>query len=514
MTTTPQQKRKFLLILPVLVIPFLFIAFYSLGGGKDKLGSTLKKGTETGFNTELPPVLFDDNEGKMNKLDYYKRADLDSIRRKEQMQQDPYRRGDGKLTSRLPGMAVPDTQPDYLLKKLDLLQRKLEEPKITKPTVHQAVEKHADRWEDIIPAPAGKVQVRDNPVADPELEKLDSMLDKIARIQQPKREEAVMSAVELFAETDTVINSLPAVVQEDQLLVAGGTIALRLTEAVRINGVLFSKDQPAYGVVSINNDRMLITVHSIRREQSIYPTALQAYDLDGLPGIHIPGSLGRETAKQSLDQSISSMNIAPFDASPAAQVTNAGVQAAKSLLSRKARQVRVAVKAGYQVLLKSTKTPAKVQLPGSIIHPTSDSILAIPDPGMFTPFLHKRVKHERMILTLQAIYLHDSLLWLRFLLENHSPIGYKPDYIRWCIRDRHEQRRTAIQELPLKPVYSSPPEVLPGDSSRIMLAAFQPFSLPGDKELVVQMAEGNGARELGIKIRQHQLLKVRRYEPQ
>jgi len=512
-TTKFQQKRKFLLILPLLVVPFLFLAFYSLGGGKGEPGSVPKKGGTNGFNMELPPALFDQKEEKMSKLDYYQRADQDSIRRREQMQQDPYHRHDGKLVSQLPEKPAADSQANFLLRQLDLLQQKIEDPKPAKPVIHRKKVEQTGHWEETL-LPVTK-QVQETPATepDPELEKLDSMLDKIIRIQQPKKDlPAEPLTEETSAGVDTATNSLPAVVQEDQVLVAGGTISLRLTEAARINGVTFPKDQLAYGVVSISNDRMLITVSSLRREQSIYTMALQAYDLDGLPGIHIPGSLGRETAKQSLDQSISSMNIVPLDASPAAQVTNAGVLAARTLLSRKARQVRVAVKGGYQLLLRSMKSPVKVQLSDTATH--LGIIDTPPDPSIFTPFLHHRVRQEKMELTLQGVYLYDSLLWLSLRLENHSPIGYRPGYVRWYIRDSRQQRRTAVQELLLKPVYSSPSDVLPGDSSQVTLVAFQPFSLPRDKVLVLQMAEANGAREMIMKIRGKELLKVRRYGPQ
>jgi hypothetical protein len=61
-------------------------------------------------------------------------------------------------------------------------------------------------------------------------------------------------------------------------------------------------------------------------------------------------------------------------------------------------------------------------------------------------------------------------------------------------------------------MYVSPMEVLTGDSSRVLLAAFRPFALPHDKELVLQLAEGNGARELIMEIGGKQLLKAKSYE--
>jgi Protein of unknown function (DUF3714). len=48
---------------------------------------------------------------------------------------------------------------------------------------------------------------------------------------------------------------------------------------------------------------------------------------------------------QNIDASV-------LDPSLAAQAANTGIQAAKSLLSKKAKIVRVTLKAGYKVLLK------------------------------------------------------------------------------------------------------------------------------------------------------------------
>jgi hypothetical protein len=101
---------------------------------------------------------------------------------------------------------------------------------------------------------------------------------------------------------------------------------------------------------------MGVTVSSIRFRQVLYPVSLQVYDMDGLPGIHIPGAITRDVAKESADQGISSMGLTALDPSLAGQAATAGIEAAKTLISRKIKLVRVSVKAGYQVLLKNTKS--------------------------------------------------------------------------------------------------------------------------------------------------------------
>jgi len=516
------RKRKVMLLMPVVAIPFLAFTFYSLGGGQD--GPADKKDTGKGFNTELPAPKMEKKPEK-SKLELYIQADQDSIRRKEYMRQDPYYKK-GTDSAQIPSA---DTKADELVQRLGELNQAMQKPVSRSERMDAMSAVWGPAETDLRGESQALKRIRakslddpplvDTSESDPQLEKLNGMLDKIIRIQHPQETgvEKEAGATATSVEMDgAAANSLPAVVQEDQILMAGATIALRLTEAANVNGVLFPKDQLVYGVVSLNNDRMLIAVNSIRREQSIYSTALQVYDLDGLPGVHIPGDLGREVAKESADQGIRSLNAGAFDPSLAGQAVNAGMLTARSLLSRKVRQVRVTVKAGYQVLLRGMKSPGTVYVVEHAGHKetrkAADSLWLAPDPSTFPAFMHRTVRHEKMELVLQGIYLRDSLLWLVLRLENHGPFGYMPEYMRWCIRDKRQARRTAMQEVTLQLAHADAAKALAGDSSRIMLTAFKPFTLPGDKELVLRMAEGNGARELVMKVGGKELLKAKRYE--
>jgi conjugative transposon TraM protein len=244
------------------------------------------------------------------------------------------------------------------------------------------------------------IKAADTATSDPQLEKLSGMLDKIIKIQHPGQDpssEKVSLTVQApaalpvttphasaavsdlaanpptnedsgYQDTDgfysideaesanpALQNTMTAVIPEDQTLVAGATITLRLTQDAVINGVTIPRDNPVYGLVTMNGDRMGVTVSSIRYRQGIYPVSLQVYDMDGLPGIHIPGAITRDVAKESADQGVSSMGLNALDPSLAGQAATAGIEAAKTLISRKIRLVRVSVKAGYQVLLKNTK---------------------------------------------------------------------------------------------------------------------------------------------------------------
>ena len=74
--------------------------------------------------------------------------------------------------------------------------------------------------------------------------------------------------------------------------------------------------------------------------------------MDGLPGIYIPGAISRDVAKQTTGNGLQQLELTSMDPSFKAQAAATSINAAKSLLSKKVKQVKVFVKAGYKVLLR------------------------------------------------------------------------------------------------------------------------------------------------------------------
>jgi conjugative transposon TraM protein len=226
---------------------------------------------------------------------------------------------------------------------------------------------------------------------DPELKQLENALDKILDIQHPERvknrikEKSLANRQEVFhisktskdesislidtgkgitrgqsgffgiddeVSTDIENNAIEAVVNENQVLVNGAVVKFRLLNELYINGTLIPIGTFVFGVASLNGERLEIDINSIRYQQSLYPVKLQVYDIDGLSGIHIPGAITRDVAKQSVDNSLQLLELSSMDPSFKAQATAAGIDAAKHMLSKKVKQIKVLVKAGYRVLLK------------------------------------------------------------------------------------------------------------------------------------------------------------------
>ena len=79
------RQRRALLILPLLVIPFLTLAFWALGGGKD---SKQQQNSSSGLNMQLPDAHLK-NDKDENKLSFYEMAERDSAKFRQEIKNDP-----------------------------------------------------------------------------------------------------------------------------------------------------------------------------------------------------------------------------------------------------------------------------------------------------------------------------------------------------------------------------------------------------------------------------------------
>lgn len=399
-----RRQRKILLLMPVIIVPVLAMGFHSLGGGKGVPG-TVKSSTGTGLNTTLPDARFDVRKKVLTKLGFYEQADKDSVRLSARRKSDPY------YSRTVGGIALsgqdrhPDERAQELLGKLDQLKGVL-----SRQEQGLSVMPGARRAGAVGEAPgtgelarvgyprgaAGITQV------DPDLEKLNGIMDKILRIKYPDQERAqdtvappaehratslVMAAPkeegmgELpnmeektagdtdeaqvgseFMELDDITadpmpeNTVEAVVAHDQTLVSGESLDMRLAQDAVVGGVLMPAGTTFVGKALLSGERLQVTVNAIRLGSRVVPVSLEVVGLDGMPGIREPGSINRDAAKESADEAANTLGVTSFDGTLGGQAAAAGLQAAKSLLSRKIRLVRVSVPAGYRVLLINKKS--------------------------------------------------------------------------------------------------------------------------------------------------------------
>lgn len=404
-----QQKRKFLLVLPLLTLPFLTLTFWALGGGKQNDEFPIEAQKE-GFNLELPGLI-ENQEKAMDKLGHYQRSSEDSSRFRQEVKNDPYYRmayqgeQDGIITST---NAVPSgnnhstplfqsSQEVQILQRLEALNKTLNEGPKNPSLQERPQELKSNSKPDSEANPLSSDLDRLDQMMmrmqnsystpDPEMEQMAELLDRILDIQHPERVQQRMLAKKepvlseslapipdqeftVLEPITPISNPLPfngfyglesdsfesqsstsikAVIQEDQTLVSGSTVKLRITEEISLNGMAVPKDQLVYGLASLNGERLKITIQHIRISDRILPVNLKIHDSDGLEGIRIPGSIAKDVSSQSGSQAIQGMSFNSFDYGLEAQAASAGIETAKSFLGKKIKLVKVTLKAGYQV---------------------------------------------------------------------------------------------------------------------------------------------------------------------
>lgn len=110
----------------------------------------------------------------------------------------------------------------------------------------------------------------------------------------------------------------------------------------------------------------------------------------------------------------------------------------------------------------------------------------------------------------RGLYTHNGLLYLHTQLRNASNVPYDVDFITFKIVDRKVAKRTAIQEQIILPVraYNYTTRVAERRDERTVFA-FEKFTIPDDKQLVVEIREKSGGRHQRFIIRNEDIVRAR-----
>lgn len=426
------KERKFIMALPILIIPFLTMFFWALGGGK---GTPLnaQPTEQAGLNLSLPDAHFDKKES-WNKFAIYEMAARDSLKYEQARERDPYfdliafqtekdltpqidttKKGSQLIDSfKQKEKPSSDVNEERVNKKLQELYSEINKvPNSSSQLPTAVIQTDPQFTTDVDRLEAMMEMMNDNTAPDPEMQQIASVLDKILDIQHPERVKEKLGTgsqnniprafpVEVLNKEDNIAlintgdstnpfpygsntsynqdyflepirngffgleddnedqplfgNTIQAIIHDTQELVTGATVRMRLLNDIEIQGKPIPKDQFITGFCNITGERLMIEINSIRTGNHLLPVSLEVYDMDGLEGIYIPGAITRDAAKQGTDNALQSIQLMSMDTSIGAQAAAAGMEAAKGLLSKKTKLIKVTVKAGYQILLRNSNT--------------------------------------------------------------------------------------------------------------------------------------------------------------
>lgn len=347
METKQKDKRKLLLVLPLMVLPFLALAFYAAGGGNSSNDETT---TPRGINVNLPDASFKNDEPG-DKLGFYQLAAKDSTG-------NPCN-GIEEVAGRL-GFITGDnnSSENQINQKLAELDREINRP-MTNNQYSQstASSRQSSTMNHDIDRMEALMRAMQNNGEDPELNQLNGMLENILDIQHPQRIQERYSQ-KLAMNPDSQFRAIPAIIVENQKAVQGATVKLKLQDTVLLNGYKIPKGHYLFGTCRITNQRLLLNITSIRLGSSIIPVDLTVYSLDGMAGIEAPEAMLTDAVNNGAGDAVRNLQFMGFDQSTEAQIAGAGINAAKSLFNKKVKTVKVKLKANYRVLLRNNQQRA------------------------------------------------------------------------------------------------------------------------------------------------------------
>ncbi len=207
------------------------------------------------------------------------------------------------------------------------------------------------------PAPAGGYAEPPREVADVRRAG-DGTVSSLSEFELTAQERNYGFMTAVGAEAVEVSNAIRACVDEDRVVTAGAQVRLRLLEPLRAGGMLLPVNTPLYAHARIEGQRLTLVVTTIESEGNIIPVELTVHDMDGQTGLNIPGSMERTAAKEALASIGQGFGTSISFASSAGQqiamdLTRGVMNGASQYLSSKIREVKIRLKAGYQVLLIS-----------------------------------------------------------------------------------------------------------------------------------------------------------------
>jgi len=347
METQKRDRRKVLLLLPLLVTPLLALGFYAMGGGK--VGSD--GAVASGINATLPDASFK-KEQPLDKMGFYAKGGADSS----------FAAGSDKLAAGLGFKAnAADQKTAEIDAKLAALNREINSPAVSSssgktsgssvaPTRSDAgsMKSDVDRLELLMRS------MKADRGSDPEMEQMDGLLEKIIDIQNPDRAQQKVIGKIYGEGMVKEFLAVPAEIADGGKVLQGSTIRLRLLDSVALKNVVVPKGHEVFGLCRLVNQRLLLDIKSIRLKEMIIPVELTMYGMDGIPGLAARDAVLGDVASGGAVDAVGGISVYGLDGI-GGQVAGAGIDAAKSLFSRKVRVVRVKLRAGEKVLLRNNR---------------------------------------------------------------------------------------------------------------------------------------------------------------
>ena len=393
------KRNKPLLFLPLVLVPFVVLIFYILGGGtgkQDKDMARIKNDPVRGANYSLPDAdrdirIYDKMEAAQSQSgltqthDYNILGDKDSVpedllkipdeatgtsetAKTEQETVNPENiidPEDARVNTDNPGSLLKHIRNREAQLRKDLQdetnpkQEKVEQKSGTR-TGKTATENHENKnktpyqtiaTEPLIPSgimELDRVFTQNRKLS----ENNDSLNSRLSRAegQLKKLEEENSRQFALEKSTFSGFNPsgsekqatpgivpIQAEIYETSTVLSGNRVKLRLMEDCRVNGINIPRSTFVYGTCTVNNERLEVNVTQFPVNETFIPVQISVYDLDGLKGLYVPDNASRKAAKEA-GSSVNTSSMFGVTNNP---LMYAGIQAADRGTQSLAKMIRI-----------------------------------------------------------------------------------------------------------------------------------------------------------------------------
>ena len=111
---------------------------------------------------------------------------------------------------------------------------------------------------------------------------------------------------------------------------------------------------------------------------------------------------------------------------------------------------------------------------------------------------------------LKGLYSHGGLLYFHTQIRNSSNVPFEVDFVTFKIVDKKVMKRTAIQENIIFPLRAyNYATVVAGNKEERTVFAFDKFTIPADKVLVVELNEKSGGRHQSFTVEGEDIVRAK-----
>jgi conjugative transposon TraM protein len=360
------KRNKALFILPLVLIPFVILIFYVLGGGTKMEEEEIReaKSQSEGANYLLPEA--EKSIEIYDKMEAYQKEGTEMEERGNSLQEDSmqmaFETSKDSLLKELP-LLTGNKDPEELLvhirqKEAQMKKELSGEAELKTPATgsmksyqsypEKHVVKHQQKAE--IPKTINTGIEELDQIVDQNISlnrKSDSLMISLQKaqtmLQQIEASRSKAASLEkkrqsAFGREEPVDNPLiKAEIYETATVLDGNRVKLRLLEDTFISDQKIPENSFIYGICKIKNERLHIEVTQLPVRNSFVPVKLSICDLDGLEGLYVPDNAARKVY-QEVGASTNTSSLLGVTNDP---LTYAGIRAADRAAQTMLKRVRL-----------------------------------------------------------------------------------------------------------------------------------------------------------------------------